>query len=94
MGTELTTIQFSYHSIRTSILRSKQICLPAQPYVDHDCLESARMAMSTLRSIQEAAMTLTDIRSHVAYMHWYALTLLDFTLHRWLTNSGLYCIIH
>ncbi|KAH6621870.1 hypothetical protein C7974DRAFT_212393 [Boeremia exigua] len=70
MGTELTTIQFSYHSLRTSILRSKQICLPAQPYVDHDCLESARMAMSTLRSIQEAALTLTDIRAHVAYMHW------------------------
>lgn len=70
MGTELTTIQFSYHSLRTSILRSKQICLPAQPYVDYDCLESARMAMSTLRSIQEAALTLTDIRSHVAYMHW------------------------
>ncbi|KAF9697819.1 hypothetical protein EKO04_004203 [Ascochyta lentis] len=70
MGTELTTIQFSYHSLRTSILRSKQICLPAQPYVDQDCLDSARMAMSTLRSIQEAALTLEDIRSHVAYMHW------------------------
>ncbi|KAJ4984959.1 C6 transcription factor [Stagonosporopsis vannaccii] len=70
MGTELTTIQFSYHSLRTSILRSKQICLPGQPYVDSDCLESARMAMSTLHSIQEAALTLTDIRSHVAYMHW------------------------
>ncbi|KAF2821137.1 hypothetical protein CC86DRAFT_411439 [Ophiobolus disseminans] len=70
MGTELTTIQFSYHSLRTSILRSKQICLPAQPYVDYDCLESARMAMSTLRGIQEAALTLTDIRSHVAYIHW------------------------
>ncbi|KAJ8113730.1 hypothetical protein OPT61_g4206 [Boeremia exigua] len=70
MGTELTTIQFSYHSLRTSILRSKQICLPAQPYVDYDCLKSARMAMSTLRSIQEAALTLTDVRSHVAYIHW------------------------
>jgi hypothetical protein len=28
------------------------------------------MAMSTLQSIQEAALTLTDIRAHVAYMHW------------------------
>ncbi|KAF2009391.1 hypothetical protein BU24DRAFT_497039 [Aaosphaeria arxii CBS 175.79] len=70
MGSELTTIQFTYHCLRTSILRSKQICSPAQSYVDQECLEAARMAMSTLRSLQESSFALSDIRAHVSYMHW------------------------
>lgn len=74
MGTELTTVHYSYHSLRTSILRSKQICSPAQSYVDHDCLDSARMAMSTLRGIQEAALALNDVRERAAYMHWYVIS--------------------
>jgi hypothetical protein len=70
-ASELNTIQFSYHSLRTSILRSRQICLPTRPHIDSECLESARMAMATLRAIQESSKTITDIRSHIAYMHWY-----------------------
>ncbi|KAF2441513.1 hypothetical protein P171DRAFT_434189 [Karstenula rhodostoma CBS 690.94] len=71
-ASELNTIQFSYHSLRTSILRSRQICLPTKPHIDSECLESARMAMGTLRAIQESSMTI-DIRSHIAYMNWTAL---------------------
>ncbi|PSN61594.1 hypothetical protein BS50DRAFT_561642 [Corynespora cassiicola Philippines] len=71
MTSELSTIQFSYHSLRTSILRSTQICTPGKPYIDKDCLDSARMAMSTLRSIQvEAFVGIPDIRAHVSFMHW------------------------
>ncbi|KAH7130826.1 hypothetical protein B0J11DRAFT_524178 [Dendryphion nanum] len=70
MGSELSTIQFSYHSLRTSILRSSQICSPEKPFVNDECLESARMAMSTLRAIQVEAASIADIRAHVAYMHW------------------------
>ncbi|KAH7351489.1 hypothetical protein BKA66DRAFT_475925 [Pyrenochaeta sp. MPI-SDFR-AT-0127] len=72
-ASELNTIQFSYHSLRTSILRSRQICFPGKPHIDADCLTSARMAMVTLRAIQESSITITDIRSHIAYMHWTAL---------------------
>ncbi|KAF1852027.1 uncharacterized protein K460DRAFT_413505 [Cucurbitaria berberidis CBS 394.84] len=70
IGSELNTIQFSYHSLRTSILRSRQICLPAMAYIDNDCLESARMAMTTLRAIQEESTAIIDVRAHVSYMHW------------------------
>jgi hypothetical protein len=69
-ASELNAIQFSYHSLRTSILRSRQICLPTKPHIDSECLESARMAMGTLRAIQESSMTISDIRSHIAYMNW------------------------
>ncbi|KAH7068205.1 hypothetical protein BKA63DRAFT_494865 [Paraphoma chrysanthemicola] len=70
IGSELNTIQFSYHSLRTSILRSRQICLPGKPHIDNDCLQSARLSMITLRAIQEESVTITDVRAHVSYMHW------------------------
>lgn len=71
MESELNTIEFSYHSLRTSILRAKQICTTEKPYVDGDCLESARMAMSALRAIQvEASVSISDVRAHVSFMHW------------------------
>ncbi|KAF2847220.1 hypothetical protein T440DRAFT_214911 [Plenodomus tracheiphilus IPT5] len=70
IGSELSTIQFSYHSIRTSILRSRQICTPGKPQIDHDCLQSARLAMATLRTIQEESLAITDVRAQVSYMHW------------------------
>lgn len=38
--------------------------------MDRDCLESARMAMTTLKAIQEESVAITDVRAHVAYMHW------------------------
>ncbi|KNG50554.1 c6 transcription factor [Stemphylium lycopersici] len=69
-GSELNTVQFSYHSLRTSILRSRQICQPAKRNMDSNCLESARMAMTTLKAIQEESVTITDVRAHVSYMHW------------------------
>ncbi|CAG5186277.1 uncharacterized protein ALTATR162_LOCUS11540 [Alternaria atra] len=70
VASELSTVHFSYHSLRTSILRSRQICQPAKQRIDVDCLQSARMAMTTLKVIQEESMTITDVRAHVSYMHW------------------------
>ncbi|CAN9453493.1 unnamed protein product [Alternaria alternata] len=70
VASELSTVQFSYHSLWTSILRSRQICQPAKPHIDIDCLHSARMAMTTLKVIQKESMTITDVRAHISYMHW------------------------
>ncbi|KAF2703095.1 hypothetical protein K504DRAFT_418954 [Pleomassaria siparia CBS 279.74] len=72
-SSELSTIEFTYYSLRTSILRSRQLCSSGRPFVDKDCLDSARLAMSTLRAIQvEASSYNIDVRAHlkVSFMHW------------------------
>ncbi|KAF2794071.1 hypothetical protein K505DRAFT_242965, partial [Melanomma pulvis-pyrius CBS 109.77] len=75
VGSELSTVEFSYHTLLTSILGSRQICSPRRPYVDKDYLDSARLAMSTLRAIQvEASSYITDVRAHVSTVLYHPLT--------------------
>ncbi|KAG9186039.1 hypothetical protein G6011_02595 [Alternaria panax] len=69
VASELSTVHFSYHSLRISILRSRQIYQPAQSRIDIDHLHSVRMAIFTLKVIQEESMTITYVRAHISYMY-------------------------
>ncbi|GKZ28067.1 hypothetical protein AbraCBS73388_009944, partial [Aspergillus brasiliensis] len=64
LNSEIATLNFSYHSIMTSILYLRQIA-PGQPAVD-TCLTSARQELQALIAICESS----DTQKTVAYLHW------------------------
>ncbi|RAH61716.1 hypothetical protein BO85DRAFT_455849 [Aspergillus piperis CBS 112811] len=64
VNSEIATLNFSYHSIMTSILYLHQIA-PGQATIE-TCLTSARQELQALITICESS----DIQKTVAYLHW------------------------
>ncbi|GKZ31909.1 hypothetical protein AbraIFM66950_000869 [Aspergillus brasiliensis] len=63
LNSEIATLNFSYHSIMTSILYLRHA--PGQPAVD-TCLTSARQELQALIAICQSS----DTQKTVAYLHW------------------------